>query len=186
MRCRSSSPDSTPSPPLPESGPFRRQKSDPGPWFLTQERQFGGLCGAGGAGEESGFFDRDPRDASSGDEPGAVLHRHAEREPSAFDCFEDRLRRDRLAHSDGREVVELHSVTDRRVTSWHVAVDRGNGRPFGQQDHVRGGEHRHRTRALGERGIGVDDGMSQGSGKTGVERHGRTIRNPQTDSTIGR
>ena len=117
--------------------------------------------------------------------PDAVLHRHAEREAASLDRLEHGLGRDRLADRDRREVVELHAVADGRVTGRHVALDRGHRGPFGEEHHVRGGEHGHRAGALRERGVGVGDDVGHGSGETGVERHRRTIRNPHPTAPLG-
>ena len=142
--------------------------------------------GARGPSEEPGFFHSNASDAPGGDEAVAVLHRHAEGESSALDRFEHRIGGHHFTDTNRRQVVELHSVANRGVTSGYVTVDGNHRSLFGEQHDVRRRQDRDRTGPLGERGVGVDDGMSHSSGQTGVERHGRTIRNPWTDTALRR
>ena len=152
----------------------------------TRRRRQHESGGAGGPSEEPGFFHRNASDAPGGDEAVAVLHRNAEGESSALDRFEHRIGGHDFTDTNRRQVVKLHAVANRGVTSGYVTVDGDHGSLFGQQNDVRSREDGDRTGPLGERSIGVDDGMSHSSGQTGVERHGRTIRNPWTDTALRR
>ena len=152
----------------------------------TRRRRQPESGGARRASEEAGFFHGNARDAPGGDEAVAVFHRHAEGESAALDLLEHGIGGHHFTDANRCQVVELYAIANRGVTGGYMTVDGDHRSLFGEQHHVRSRQDRDRTGPLGERSIGVDDGMSHSSGQTGVERHGRTIRNPWTDTALRR
>lgn len=128
-----------------------------------------------GAFEEAFAVDDHAGDLPRRDEAATVAHRHTEREPAALDRLEDRLGLDRGSHRRGREMVQLHAITDGREALVEAAFHCEHRRLLGEDDDPRCREHGDVTRRERGRSVFLGDGQRDAGRQARLEIHGRTI-----------
>ncbi len=125
--------------------------------------------------DEAVAHDDHARDAAGRDEPARVGDRDAEREATAFDGLERRFRSHFPADRRGREVRELHFVSDRRLAFAQLAGERLHAGLLGEGDDARRRQHRNIAAADGDCGVALFDLERHRRRETGSDRHALTI-----------